>query len=236
MWSKISKRKLNIPLLVGTILCGLFVGFNIHGTKMPRQMSIIQELQGVNRELMQANQKLQPLLQNCNCSNSESLCVRKDDSCVAVGNYKNPCDNQLGIEIQKAKIQSSVNQLALLTRLAKAENESSSVYEQSEKLLEIARRSRDEIDNCASPDSCAPNCQPGFGGEICGSVGVTREQVPVELKFGVEAKMQDIEIGPVRISEVGLELPKSIATPDLPALSNIEIETPDVIIEGFEVS
>ncbi|GEM_PF-1857582 len=234
MWSKISKRKLNTSLIIGAILCGLLLGFNAHSSKMPRKKSVLIELSFISQNLIKINENLNNLLKDCNCSNSESICVRKDNACVTVGNYKSPCENPLEIEIQRAKLQKSIHQLALLTRLAKTED--SSLYQESQKIFNIATSTMKQVKKCSGPDACNGTCFPVPAKELCGSLGVTRRQVPFKLNFGVELKMEDVTISPVEISEVGLRLPESIATPDVPALSNIEIEIPDIIIDGFEVN
>ena len=203
-----------------------------------RLIYFAREIEDASQELIEINNGLKEITEQCNCSQVVSVCwVKRGCGPGEIKTFGDPCKKQRD-EIKKtqAEILKRNDQLSFLRELLEKEmewglesqlrkmdpQEAKELREQLEKLfplIEKVQKTSQENVNLANQvpvAKCQAECRKGkvCGFQSCIMIG-TGPQRHIKLKFKVGVAVDDLDLGQVGIKNFHFGLPDEISPPKL---------------------
>jgi len=232
----------------------------LFGQSFPeRLINTSLEIKNAGEDLLKLNDKLVKLADECDCKFVQSECKQNQfpQSC-SPGNVKtfgDPCQpNRNEITKTQKEVKRREDQLTFLDKLIKVElewglpgelltlapeqaqnikNNIESLSQPIQKINELSEKVTGLFPSCSAP-RCQPACETGMYAslEACINPG---EEKPGEVVLKGGVKLQDLDLGTVKIENIKLNLPEKITFNALGEISPLEIPLPDIVINFPEV-
>jgi hypothetical protein len=215
-----------------------------------RVNQIIQELNSTNKDMAKLNNDLSAMAGRCDCKNSQSQCQQSGAANLfAIGDA---CPERNAMEKKQMEMRNKADQASFLEKLLKAEMDSgldaqvktmqpekgkelkeylNNILGDSEKIrIPVLENIRIvSSDDYSSSNKCSSNCSSGyptkFSACIFNSAG---EQKPITLKFNVNAGLDELKLGEIKIDTIKLNLPNELNLADLISFSGGDIILPEI--------